>query len=150
MGDSDIMTNLATAIMTKFNATTGGSHNAHYTAVNGRLFKGRAPTGAEYPYSAFMVVMAQPERTFSEDYRSIIVQFFHYSDDTLSAAECESINAACNDLFDECSLAITGARLEWMRIQDSPGAQPEQMPTANGMTDGWLAITEYEARVSMN
>jgi len=145
VSDSDILTNLATAIMTKFNALSGSAHNAFWTAVNGQLFEGEAKTGTPPPYSVFSFVSHTPERTFTEDHRDFLIQFSHFSE---SQAEVKIINVSCNDLFDECApFTITGAKLEWMRFSNSPGAFPDEEVGENG---GWHCPTDYSVRVSMN
>lgn len=151
MPNSDIIGNLATAIMTKFGATTGGSNNSFYTAVNGRLFYGRAPEGAEYPYSIFMIPDHGTDRTFTEDYRDLLVQFNHYSDKPLDHTECGLVACYCEALFDCVSLTITGATMVGpMEMVSNPGPMPENVPVLpSGTTSGWVAVTEFEVKVSM-
>lgn len=140
---------ISAAIMTRFTALSGGLHNSFYNAIGGRLYKGRAPQGvAVFPYSIFFVVSNAPERTFSEDYRSAIIQFSHFSS-AQSSGEAEDINQYCNDLFNEQPLTVTGASTVWMRMTDSPGAQPEDNPTTEGTSQVWHCPTDYELRLSL-
>jgi hypothetical protein len=147
MTDSaDILTNFCTALMTAFNAVDGsGDHNAFWTAVNGQLFKGRAPAGTAYPYSIFFVVSHNPDKVFAGDRRELLVQFSHFSADQNSSAEAENINYQCNALFDECAaFSITGWALELMKMTSSPGAQVEDWTTPAGESSGWHCPTDFE------
>jgi hypothetical protein len=150
MSDSKIIPNFKTALMTKFTAVDGvGSHNTFYTAIQGRLYEGRAQ-GTDYPYSVYEIIDQTPDKTFSDDYRNLLIQFSHYSDDRYDSSECDLINAYCNDLFDECAaFSITGATLLWMRLTTSPGAKPEMDTKPDGTESGWVAFTDFEADVKM-
>lgn len=149
--DSDILTNLKTAIMTKFKAVDGdGEHNSYFNSIGGRLSYGRVSSGMAFPYSVFSIVSHGTDRTFTEDHRDILVQFSHFSDDPNSSNEAELIGAYCSDLFDECDpFTITGATLEWMRLSSNPGTQADEVPSGNGTKEGWHCPVDFEVRVSM-
>jgi len=63
------MNNLLSAIMTKL------SGSALYNDVGGRIFLDEAPEGTEFPYVVFFIVSDVPEKTFTEDFENIIIQF---------------------------------------------------------------------------
>lgn len=91
------------------------------------------------------------DRTFTEDNRDLLVQFSHFSADMAASDEAEIINAYCNALFDECAaFTIAGAKLLWMKLNNSPGAQPEDFTTPSGTESGWCCSTNFDVRISMN
>ena len=87
--------------------TTG---SAFSTAVGGRIFEGKAPERAVLPYCVFFIVHARPDKTFTEDYSDIIIQFSMFSDSE-GVTEITGIYEALQSLFDECTLTITSATL---------------------------------------
>lgn len=150
MPDYDIITNFCTALVTKFKALVADAHNNFYNAIQGQLFKGRAPEGTGYPYSVYFVVNQNSDRTFTEDHRDLLVQFSHFSSKS-SSSEAELINAYCNNLYDEgTTFTITGATLVWMKMMNSPGAQPEDHTTPQGTFQVWHCPTDFDVKVSMD
>lgn len=155
MSNSDVLTNFCTAITSAFTAVDGsGNHNNFYNSVQGRLFKGRASAKTPLPYSVFFIVTHTTDRDFSDDLRDLVIQFSHFSSDPESSAEVELINAYCNDLFDEIerreSLTIAGAKLIWMRMNSSPGAQADDITTLEGAAEGWHCPTDFEVKLSVD
>lgn len=104
------MNYLLTALMTKI--TTGPS--ALYSDVSGRVYLDRAPNEAEFPYVVFFIVSDVPEKTYTEDFEDIIIQFSLFSASE-GAAEITDIYTDLKSLFDECSLSITSSTLVWMK-----------------------------------
>lgn len=102
------MKNLTTAIYSK------ASGSSFMTALGSRLYKGRAPQGTTYPFAVFFVVSNTPQKTFSEDYENVIVQFSLFSS-VSGTTEIENLYTYLKVLYDECSLTITGATLVWMK-----------------------------------
>jgi hypothetical protein len=147
----DIISNFKAAIMAKFNAIDGdGNHNDYWNSIQGRLYFGRAEEGSDYPYSVYYITSHTPDRTFTEDMRDLLVQFSHFSANKSSSIEVETINAYCNNLFDECApFEITGATLIWMKFNQSQGAMPEDFitPTSDG---GWHCPTDYDVKISID
>lgn len=102
------MNYLFTAIMTQ----TVGSLLS--TDVGGRIFADEAPEGTQYPYVVFSLISDTPEKTFTEDFEDIILQFSLYSI-SKGLAEITDMFADLKTLFDEKSFAITGSTLVWMK-----------------------------------
>ena len=102
------MKNLTTAIYGQL------SGSAFSSAIGGRLFKGQAPDGTEYPYVVYLVVSDVPERTFSEIYEDVIVQFSLFSSAS-GTTEIEDMYTHLKTLYDEQPFSITGSTLVWMR-----------------------------------
>jgi len=87
--------------------------------VGGRIYLDRAPEGAAFPYVVFFIVSDTPEKTFTEDFENILIQFSLFSASD-SMVEITSMYAHLKALFDECSLTIppTGTVtdiLVWMK-----------------------------------
>ncbi len=107
------MKELFTAIYNK----TSGSLLAD--DVGGRIYLDQAQQGAELPYVVFFVVADTPEKTFTEDFENILIQFSLFSS-SQGATEITTMYAHLKALFDECSLTIppTGTVtdiLVWMK-----------------------------------
>lgn len=102
------MKNLTTAIFAKATSST------FLNALNGRLFKQRAPDASDYPYAIFQIISDVPEKTFSEDMEDVVLQFRLFSD-TSGSTEVENLYTYLRSLYDECSLSITGSTLVWCR-----------------------------------
>ena len=152
MSNSNIKNNFKTAVMTKFNAVDGdGNHNAFWEAVQGRLFYRKAVAGTPFPYSIFFIVVQTPDRTFTEDYRDLLIQFSHFSITPDSSKEVDEIDTYCNDLFDECAaFTITGATLIDMSFGNSMGSDWEEGTTEEGTEGSWHCPTDYNVMVLMS
>ena len=103
------MKNLTTAIFAKCAVGTD-----LYNDVAGKLFKARAPEGSEYPYIVFQVVSDVPEKTFSEEFENVVIQFSLFSVGE-SSVEVEDMFTDLKALYDECAFSITGSTLIWMK-----------------------------------
>ena len=135
---------LLAAIMTK----AGGS--ALSDDVGGRVFldeyHGSGP--AVYPYAKFFIVSGVPEKTYSEDYENITVQFSLFSISE-SAVEIADMYADLTALFDECALTITGYTLIWMKRQNLTTMIDEITTPAGTATLKHWAV-DYEILMSLN
>jgi len=103
--------NLLTAIMTKT------VNSALSSDVGGRIYLDQAPDGAEFPYIIYFIVTNVPEKTFSEDYENILIQFSLFSSSS-SATEITTMYTDLKALFDECSMTITDNTLIWFRREN--------------------------------
>jgi hypothetical protein len=139
---------VAVALLSRFNSTSATGHNSFYNLTGGQLYRSRAPANIVAPYSLFFIVSNAPDLTFTEEYRNIIVQFTHVS--TLSSStEADAVNEACNTLYNEQPRPVTGATTLWMRMTDSPGAEPADMETSEGK-QGWLAQSDFDLVISLD
>lgn len=100
------MNELFTAIMTKFNATSGGLHNSFYTAVGGQLYHEQAPQGISMPYSVFHLITTTDEPYFSSAMENAILQFNIFSN-ARSAADIGNATRYLKALFHDCALTIS-------------------------------------------
>lgn len=129
------MKNLTTAIYAKLSGSDFSSD------IGGRLFKGRATSGAEYPYAVFFMVTNIPEKTFSENYEDVIIQFSLFSS-TSGTTEIENMYTHLKALYDECVLSITGATLIWMK-RDNAVFLVEDHTTPSGTAQVYAYHIDY-------
>ena len=136
------MLNILTAIKSKF---TG---SALSTSVGGRIYLDEAPAKTPCPYVVYSIVSAVPEKTFTEEYRNILLQLSLFS----SSAGATEISTMYNDaktLFDECSLAITGNSLVWMR-ENNLTTMTDDVTTTDGLQRAKHWAVDYEILTSLN
>ena len=137
------MKNLTTAVFAKCAVGT-----SLYTAVGGRIYKGRAPETTVYPYVVFFVVTDVPGKTFTEDYEDVLFQFSLFSS-TSGTTEVENMFTYLKALYDECSLTITGNTLVWMK-RGNATLLAEEHTTASGTTEVWHYAVDYSILMSKN
>lgn len=138
------MKNLTTAIFGKMTSSTD-----LYTDIGGRLYKGAAEEGAEYPYIVFMVVSDAPEKTFSEDFEKVLIQFSLFSAEH-GTTEVENMFTHLKALYDECDFSITGSTLVWMKRQNA-NLIPEYIDVVPAGTQRiWHYVVDYEIITSLS
>lgn len=130
------MKNLTTAIFSKCSAGT-----SFYTDIGGRLYKGRAPEGAAFPYAVFFVVSDVPDDTFKDNIEDVLIQFSLFSS-TPSSGEIEDMFAHLKALYDDCVLTITGNTLIWM-IRGVAQLLSEEETTPSGTQNVWHYTVDY-------
>lgn len=136
------MQNLLTAITNKI------SGSALSDDVGGRIYLDEAPDEAAYPRIVFLIVTDVPEKTFTEDYENIDIQFSLYSISE-SPAEIVDMHADLKTLFDECSLTITGSTLVWMK-RTNMTTMVDDVTTTEGTTRCKHWAVDYEIKTSLN
>jgi hypothetical protein len=141
-GEGIGMNNLLTALATKI---TG---SAFSTALGGRVYLDQAPAKPVFPYCVYFIVSGVPDRTFSEHYTDVLIQFSIFS----ASSGATEITTAYNNLvalLDECSLTITGSTLVWMR-EANLTTMVDEITTADGsqMVRHWAV--DFEIRTSLN
>ena len=120
------------------------SGSALAARIGTRLYKGRAPEGATYPYVVYLIVANSPEKTFSEDFENTLIQFSIFSDAS-GSTEVEDIYTDLKTLFDECSLTITGSTLVWMKRENTM-LMVEDHTTTAGTIQVWHYAVEYSIK----
>ena len=85
-----------------------------YNDVGGRVYYDTADTN-DLPYIVYSIVSAVPDRTFSERYTELIIQFDLFSALSAGKTEITTMYTDLISLLDECSLTITGYTLVWCR-----------------------------------
>lgn len=136
------MNNLLTAIKGKF------AGSALSTVVGGRIYLDQAPDGTVFPYVVFFIVADTPEKTFSEDFENVLIQFSLFSSSP-GAAEITTMYANLKTLFDECALAITASTLVWMkRVNLTTMVDDITLLDATQSVKHWAV--DYEVKTSLN
>lgn len=133
--------NLTTAIFGKL------AGSSLYTDIGGRLYKGRAPEGAEYPYAVYMLVSDVPEKTFTEQYENVIIQFSLFSSAS-GSTEVEDMYTHLSALYDECAMTITGSTLVWMKRSNAQ-LMVEDHTTPAGTAQVWHYAVDFEVLISL-
>ena len=139
------MLNLTKAIYAKL------AGSALASDIGGRLHKGRAPEGTEYPYVVYMVISDVPEKTFTEDFENVVIQFSLFSATQSSSNEVETMFADLKTLYDECSLTITGSTLLRMkRAIATLMVEDHTLPPPHGTVEVWHNAVDYEVLLETN
>ena len=134
------MKNLTTSI---FGKLAGSSLS---TDIGGRLYKGRAPDGAVYPYVVYFVVSDYPEYPSTTTIERVMIQFSLYSDDQSSTAEIEDMLVYLRSLYDDCSLTITSNTLIYF-IRGNLTTMREDHTTLAGTVGVWHYAQEYNVMI---
>lgn len=134
------MKNLTTAIFGKM-----GSGTDLYADVSGRLYKGRAPEGADYPYVVYFVVSDVPEYPGTKTLERVRIQFSLYSSNA-SSGEVEDMLTHLRSLYDDCSLTITSNTLIYF-IRENLATMKEDHTTPAGTIGVWHYAQEYDVMI---
>ncbi len=122
-------------------------YNDFFTSINGQLFEDEAPEYAVCPYAVYSIPSARDSYTFSEEYTNAGVQLFIYSEN-MDTSEIKRIYRYAVDLFDECTLIITGSTLVWMKEQNLMTGL-EQHITINGTKKVLVYNIDFEVLTSL-
>jgi len=136
------MLNLTTAIYGKATGSTFLSY------IGSRFYKGRAPANAQYPYVVYAVVTDVPDKTFTEDFEDVIIQFSLYSTAS-STTEIENMLTYLKALYDECEFNITDATLVWMK-RSNVVFQVEDHTTPSGTAQAWAYYVDYDIKEKLD
>jgi len=105
------MNALLTAISTKL------TDSDLYGDVSGRVYLDQADS-PDYPRVVYSIISAVPDRTFSEHYHDVLIQFSLFSAKSAGMAVMTTMYADLISLFDECSFDIDGYTLIWMKEEN--------------------------------
>ena len=131
------MLNLSTAIYGKLSGSALADH------IGTRLYKGRAPENATYPYIVFMIVSNVPEKTFSENFEITTIQFSIFSS-TSGSTEAENIYTDLKTLYDECAMTVTSSTwFYWMKRLNAT-LMVEDHTVKAGTIQIWHYAVDYE------
>jgi len=136
------MKNLTTAIYSKLSGSALAAH------VSNQLFKGRAPDATEYPYIVYMVVTDVPEKTFSEDFENVIVQFSLFSAAS-GTTELEDMYTDLKTLYDDQELTVVGSTMIWMK-RDMAVFSVEDHETPSGQQRVFSYHVDYNIKMSLD
>ena len=121
-----------------FGKLSGSALSAH---IGTRLYKGRAPENAEYPYIVYMIVANRPDKTFNTNYEETLLQFSLFSAAS-GSTEVEDMYEDLIALYDECSMTITSQTLIWMRRENAT-LIVEDHTTPAGTVQVWHYAVDY-------
>lgn len=138
------MNYLLTAITSKI--TTGPS--ALYSDVGGRAYLDQAPPVPEFPYITFFIVSNAPQKTYTEDFEDMLIQFSLFSNSE-GAVEITDMYADLKTLFDECAFTITGSTLVWMK-RSNLTTMVEEITTTSGTFGVKHWAVDYEILTSLS
>jgi len=136
------MKNLDTAIYSKFTATIEGSHNSLYNSIGGRMYKNKAPEGADFPYCVYMDVSNTPIYPGGKTIEQTLIQFSLFSI-LSSSSEIEDMLIYLWALYDDCSLTITANDLIYF-IRGNLTPMRDEVTTASGTSGVWHYAQEYD------
>ena len=92
---------LSTAIFGKLSGSTFGAD------IGGRLYKGQAPDGAEFPYAVYFTVSDVPEYPGGKTIEQVLLQFSLFSSAS-GSTEIEDMLTHLRALYDDVVLTISG------------------------------------------
>jgi len=102
------MENLLKGIYLFFTAAPGGTNNAFYTAVGGRLYLGQALEEAAFPYCVYSLVSASPDYWFdNERFENATIQFSIFSENR-APTEVSDAYQKLIALYDDAATTVTG------------------------------------------
>ena len=129
------MLNLSKAIFGKLATSALSAHIAN------RMFKGRAPEGAEYPYIVYLIVSNSPMKVFQGSYEDTLIQFSLFSSAS-GSTEVEDIYTDLKTLYDEKAMTITSETLVWM-VRENATLMVEDHTTKSGTVQVWHYAVDY-------
>lgn len=129
------MKNLTTGIYAKLAGSTLS------TAIGGRLYKGEAPEGAEFPYVVYFVVYDIPEYPGGKTIEKVMIQFSIFSNAS-GTTEIEDILTNLRSLYDDCTLTIT-SNTQIYFIRENLATFRDEITTVNGTVGVWHYAQEY-------
>lgn len=129
---------VTTAIFSKF------SGSALDTAIGGRLYKGQAPEGAEFPYAVYGLVSDIPDVAFSLHGEESRWQFDLYSAAS-SSGEIEDMFGYLKALYDDCTLTIT-SQTHICMARELVFLSVEDYTTPAGTQKVWHYAVDYTIR----
>ena len=133
---------LTTAIYNEASGTTFMSY------IGNRFYKGRARTGAEYPYAVYKVVTNTSNPTFSEDFEDTIIQFSLFSIES-GTEQIENMHTYLRAVYDEAILTIADSTCVWMR-REYTAFQPEEHTTPKGTRQVWSYHVEFSIKENLD
>jgi len=135
------MLNLSKAIYGKLPGSALASHIAN------RMFKGRAPEGAEYPYVVYLIVSNSPILTFNTNYEDTIIQFSLFSSAS-GSTEVEGMYTDLKTLYDEKAMSIDSETLIWM-VRENATLMVEDHTVKNGTVQVWHYAVDYRVIIKV-
>ena len=140
------MINLSKALISK------AASSDFLSDVGGRLFKGRAPQGAQYPYAVYLIVSNAPEKTYTEAFENVLIQFSLFSAAS-GSTEIEGMYSDLISLYDECEMTIPGglSTLIWMKRENATlMVEDHTVPPPGSMIQVWHYAVDYMVKTQLS
>ena len=136
------MVNILTAIYSKTSGSTLSS------LVGGRIYEGRAPQDAAFPYVVFFIPTGIPDDAFKQKGWDLTIQFSIFTV-SHTTPDAPTIYNALHSLYDDCSLSIVGHTAIWMH-ETNLATMTDDIATLPGEAevDHWAADYELITEVS--
>ena len=120
-----------------------------YNDVGGRCWYDTADSN-DTPYLVYSIVSGVPDRTFSELYHDVLIQFDLFSALSAGKTEITTMYADLISLLDECALSITGYTLVWMKEQNLVTMVEDLSALQDGSNLLLHWAIDFECRISKN
>jgi hypothetical protein len=120
-----------------------------YNSVGGRCYYDTADSD-DLPRLVYSIVSGVPDKTFSEIYHDVLIQFDLFSALSAGKTEITTMYADLITLMDECSLTITGYTLVWIREANLVTLVEDLSALQDGSSIVLHHAVDFECRISKN
>ena len=107
---------LKTGIHSKYSGSS-----AFKNAITG-LYYSEAPQGTAFPYVVYHFITGIPNNTYTEKAENIIIEFLICSDKN-SSSEIDTIYGHLDDLYNDCTLTVSGYNSIYVTRESFDGAE---------------------------
>lgn len=133
------MNSLFTAIYNKFSANTT---TGFYNDVSGRMYHNIAPQGATFPYCVYFSAADIDGLDFTDEREDFTIQFNIFTQNN-SAIEAGTLLDSLEDMFNNCSLNVTGWRhLQFLQDSVFKNDDLDQSPPIRGYSVSYEVLLE--------
>lgn len=117
--------------------------------VGGRCYYDTADSD-DLPRLVYSIVSGVPDRTFSELYHDVLIQFDLFSALSAGKTQITTMYSDLIALMDECSLTITGYTLVWCREQNLVTMVEDLSALQDGTSICLHWAIDFDVRISKN
>ena len=123
--------------------------SAIYNDVGGRCYYDTSDSD-DLPRLVYSIVSGVPDKTFSELYHDVLIQFDLFSALSAGKTEITTMYADLISLMDECALTITGYTLVWCREANIVTMVEDLSALQDGSSICLHWAIDMECRISKN
>jgi len=124
-------------------------NSALYNDVGGRCYLDIADS-PDYPNVIYQVVTCTPDKTFTEHYYDIIIQFSLRCPQSSGTTILNTMYTDLVALFDDKLMTVTSHTLVWMREQNCVTMTEQVDPLPDGSMILFHRAVDFEYRISKN
>jgi hypothetical protein len=117
--------------------------------VGGRCYYDTADS-PDMPYLVYSIVSGVPDKTFSELYHDVLIQFDLFSALSAGKTQITTMYADLISLMDECALTITGYTLVWCREANLVTMVEDLSALQDGSSIALHWAIDFEVKISKN